>query len=70
MYILIGTSLQEGDEVAKSFTGLTINTEYIIKIRAEILYTPCSYTYASGNYSEPMVFRTNATCESNMDACV
>lgn len=46
-----------------TLTSLTRDTEYIIQIRAEIGYSPCT-TFVSGNYSNSVSFRTNATSES------
>ena len=45
-----------------TLTSLTRDTEYTIQIRVQIRYSPCS-TYVSGNYSDSVSFRTNATSE-------
>ena len=54
-----------GSDVGLSYalTSLTRDTEYIIQIRTEIRYSPCT-TFISGNYSDLVLFRTNATSES------
>ena len=55
-----GGSDVEQDKLTYVLTSLTRDTEYTIQIRVQIEYFPCS-TYVSGNYSDSISFRTNAT---------
>ena len=41
-----------------TITGLTINSTYLISIKAEGGYQWCSYNRLFGNYSEPIAIRT------------
>lgn len=52
----------EKERLEYTLTSLTRDTEYTIQIRVEIEYSPCS-AYVSGNYSDSVSFRTNATSE-------
>ena len=49
-----------GRDVTYTLSPLTRDTEYTIKVRIEIRYSQCS-TYVYGNYSDPVLFRTNST---------
>ena len=53
---------QEKITYSITLTSLTRDTEYVIRIRAEVEYSPCS-TFVTGNYSDSVTFRTNATSE-------
>ena len=47
-----------------TLTSLTRDTQYSIEIRAEVQNSACYYYYYTyGNYSDPVLFRTNATCK-------
>ena len=60
----IASGHREGDEVFYSFTSLTRDTEYTGQIRVQVLNSVCGSTsYVSGQYSDPVTIRTNATCE-------
>lgn len=52
----------EKKTLSYTLTSLTRDKEYTIQIRAQIRYSPCS-GYVSGNYSDMVSFRTNATSE-------
>ena len=58
-----GSSGGSDMRLSYTLTSLTRDTEYIIQIRSEIGYSPCT-TFVSGNYSDLVSFRTNATSES------
>ena len=53
---------QEGYIVSYSIGSLSRDTKYTIKIRTELLDSLCR-SYVSGNFSEPVSLRTNATCK-------
>ena len=57
-----GSSTEEQEELTYTLTSLTRDTDYTIQIRVEIKFSPC-VTYISGNYSDSVIFRTNATSE-------
>jgi hypothetical protein len=51
-------------EMSFTLTSLTRDTQYSIEIRAEVQNSACRYYYYTyGNYSDPVSFRTNATCK-------
>ena len=56
-----------GSDMRLSYTLLSLiwDTEYIIRIRAEIRYSPCN-NFVSGSYSDSVSFRTNTTSESKL----
>ena len=58
-----GSGYREGDRLNHTIYYLTRDTEYTIEIQAYVQYSVCYYNYVYGNYSEPVWFRTNATCE-------
>ena len=61
---IFGDSDPQSDNFTLAINSLTPDTEYTFQIRAEIRYSPCSWTtFVSGNYSDSVSFRTNATSE-------
>ena len=54
-------SHSEGDQLSYTLSYLSRDTEYIIEVAMRVGYTVCSYSYVSGNYSDPVFFQTNAT---------
>ena len=64
-YYPVGSSRGSDMRLSYTLTYLTRDTEYTIQIRAEVEYSPCT-TFVSGNYSDVVSFRTNATSESQL----
>ena len=58
-----GSDVEQDQRTYYVLTSLTRDTEYAIQIRVQLEYSPCS-TYVSGNYSDSVSFRTNATSRS------
>ena len=57
-----GSSRGSDTRLSYTLTSLTRDTEYNVQIRVEVEYSPCT-TFVSGNYSNVVSFRTNATSE-------
>ncbi len=57
------SSHSEGDQLSYTLTSLSRDTEYTVEIALRVSYSVCSYSYVYGNYSDPVSFRTNATCK-------
>ena len=53
-------STLEGSQTTYTLTSLTRDTEYDIRIRAEVRYSAC-FTYVAGNYSDIVTLRSNST---------
>ena len=54
-------STLEGSQTTYTLTSLRRDTEYSIRIRAEVRYSACT-TYVAGNYSDIVTVRSNSTC--------
>ena len=52
-------------EVMFTIESLSRDTAYSIRAQVQMRYTYCS-NYIYGNFSDPEIFRTNATCECGM----
>ena len=57
------TSHSEGSQLSYTLRSLSRDKVYTIEISMRVRYSVCSYNYAYGNYSDPVSFRTNATCK-------
>ena len=49
-------------EYNATITGLQRHQLYEVRVRVDIRYDIC-YVFLEGNYSEPVTFSTNSTCE-------
>ena len=49
-------------DIMFTIQSLSRDSEYAIQARVEMRYSSCS-NYIYGNYSDPVIFRTNATCK-------
>ena len=54
-YIVVSTTT----EFNYTITGLTINSTYLVSIKADGEYQWCSYNRIFGNYSEPITVATS-----------
>lgn len=52
-----------GEEHTYTLVSLVRDTEYSVQIRIGVSSSVCLYSYDYGNYSDPVTFRTNETCE-------
>ena len=57
------SSHSEGSQLSYTLSSLSRDKVYTIKVSMRVRYSVCSYNYAYGNYSDPVSFRTNATCK-------
>ena len=52
-----------GAQLTYTLSSLFRDTEYMVQVAMRVSYSVCRYSYVYGNYSDPISFRTNATCK-------
>ena len=63
---IVYPSSDNDTEVMFTISSLSRDTEYSIQARVEMQYAFCS-NYIYGNFSDLEMFRTNASCECNVN---